>query len=206
MTHFLYFAYGSNMLTERLVARCPGAEPLGPAVLADHEVSFCTRGADGSGKAGLLQRAGAEAHGVLFRVPRDEQHILDQFESAPTRYRREMVVVRGETEVHAEVATYLPQPDHIEANLDAHDWYHALCFHGARQNGVATHGTAWLATGGKPTRPEHAHKMGGYEYGIAALRAAGVLLDDHHEARDFAEPQADAASGANALAGEAGSS
>jgi hypothetical protein len=51
---FLFFAYGSNMLTERLRERCPDARPLGTAIARGYLLSFSKRSKDGSAKATLV--------------------------------------------------------------------------------------------------------------------------------------------------------
>jgi hypothetical protein len=53
MGDFVYFAYGSNMLTARLRERCPSARPLGLAAAPGYGVAFNKQGMDGSGKATL---------------------------------------------------------------------------------------------------------------------------------------------------------
>ena len=52
-TTFHYFAYGSNMLTARLKARCSGAELVGRAFADGWGIEFSKPGEDGSGKATL---------------------------------------------------------------------------------------------------------------------------------------------------------
>ena len=54
---FLFFAYGSNMLTERVRERCPDARPLGAAIARGYVLSFSKRSKDGSSKATLLTTA-----------------------------------------------------------------------------------------------------------------------------------------------------
>ena len=69
---FLFFAYGSNMLTERLRERCPDARPLGAAIARGYVLSFSKRSKDGSSKATLLTTtdgAKQDAYGVLFEIP-----------------------------------------------------------------------------------------------------------------------------------------
>ena len=51
----LYFAYGSNMLTERLKARVSSATPIGKANLSDHGLRFHKKSKDGSGKCDIIK-------------------------------------------------------------------------------------------------------------------------------------------------------
>lgn len=133
---FLYFAYGSNMLTTRLQARCPSARPLGRAVARGWRVEFVKPGRDGSAKAGLVPDSQGEAHGVLFRVARTELPALDRAEAAGKGYDRDdtFVVISATNEVEMAVMTYLPRQK--RQGLQPYDWYHLLCLEGARQHGL----------------------------------------------------------------------
>ena len=84
---FLYFGYGSNMLTQRLRERCRGAEPDHSAVdgsavaVADgYAVDLSKRSKDGSGKATLREVPGERSFGVLFKIPEDQKRRLDKIE------------------------------------------------------------------------------------------------------------------------------
>ena len=65
---FLYFGYGSNMLTERLRARCPGAKCVSTAEVIDYALEFSKPSVDGSGKAtlGHLEGRNQTSIGVVF--------------------------------------------------------------------------------------------------------------------------------------------
>lgn len=81
MQEFLYFAYGSNMLTARLNERCPSAKPAGCAFAPGYRLTFDKLGRDGSGKATITPAAPEEqVSGVLFTVSRDDLPALDQAE------------------------------------------------------------------------------------------------------------------------------
>ncbi len=180
MTNFLYFAYGSNMLTERLVARCPGAKPVGVAYAPDHAVSYCLVGSDGSAKAGIIREIGSEAWGVLFEVPWAEQPILDRFEGTPDLYQREQLdVVRMEDGQSVTAVTYRPQPGYISHSKKPYDWYRALCLGGAMQHKMPPHAHAALAAVAAANAAEiGASHEEGREHALAALKAAGLLGDD----------------------------
>jgi len=63
----LHFAYGSNMHHGLMRRRCPGAEPLGLAVLRDHRFIITK-----DGYASVVAARGAQTHGLLWRLtPRD---------------------------------------------------------------------------------------------------------------------------------------
>lgn len=129
----LYFAYGSNLLTQRLTARCPSARPLARATLGDHHVDFAKLSTvDGSGKATILPAPGHTAHGVLFRMHQDDLSTLDVIEGVGHGYHRlDRVEVRLEGEM-ALASTYIAsQPTGPIRPLD---WYLALILAGGREH------------------------------------------------------------------------
>jgi hypothetical protein len=140
MAYFTYFAYGSNMLVERLRAedRCPSARVIGPAIAQDFELRFAKRSKDGSGKATLVQRKNATAHGVLFAVDESERTQLIRTEGAGIGYRSAgdfpVFDVREERVTHA--MSFFAAPAYLDRNLQPFDWYHALVVAGAKQNGL----------------------------------------------------------------------
>ena len=156
MTIF-YFAYGSNMLIERLRAadRCPGAITLGRAFAIDVAIEFTKRSkVDGSGKATLGEAAGQQTPGALFEIPTAQLRALDRAEGAGMGYDRcnTFPVQRSGSHEIVQAVTYLatsPKP-----NLKPYDWYLALVIAGA-----------------------HQHRLG-EEY-LAALRRVPYIQDVH---------------------------
>lgn len=137
-TTFRYFAYGSNMLTERLKARCCGAGPMGRAFADGWALEFNKPSRDGSGKATLSMKAGCRTLGVLFEIPVGERGDLDDAEGAGPGggYKRcDAFPVRladGDGTVTA--STYLAKK--TDGSLDPYDWYLALVIAGAREHGL----------------------------------------------------------------------
>ena len=147
MTRLTYFAYGSNMLTTRLQARCPSAKAIGPARLHGWRLSFEKRSLDGSGKATISKAAAPQAlvRGVLFSLHIDDLPVLDRAEEKGVGYDRiDRFAVHCETADGARDAfTYLacaPEPD-----LQPFDWYLALILAGAREYGLSEEHFAALA-------------------------------------------------------------
>lgn len=180
MSSFLYFGYGSNMLTERLTARCPSAWPVGPACAPDFAMRFAVQSEDGSSKAGLLPAPGAFAWGVLYEIELSEQHILDRFEHEPVVYTRTEIAVSetegGET---FPAVTYLPRPEHVISDRQPYDWYRALCLGGARQHLLPEKTIAELesvAVVGAPYGNDLKHN--GIDVALKALTAAGFATPD----------------------------
>jgi gamma-glutamylcyclotransferase len=135
---FLYFAYGSNLLTRRLRAanRAPSAQPLGVGRLSHHRLTFDKLSdRDGSGKcdAERTDRLTDCVVGVVYRIECAEQAALDLVEGVGLGYRR--VEVEVETDGGTLTCrTYLATLK--RAGIKPFDWYKALVLAGAREHGL----------------------------------------------------------------------
>lgn len=133
MTSFFYFAYGSNMLTERLVARCPSARPVGTAYAPDYTLEFSKKSTDTSGKATLVPCPGAKQHGVIFEIDQADQAELDHFEGAGNGYDRvDAFTVTAASGTEVSTTTYLATKP--VQGLKPFDWYLALVVSGAKRH------------------------------------------------------------------------
>lgn len=83
----LYFAFGSNMHRGQMAKRCPGAQAMGQAVLADWRF-LITR----DGYASIEPEAGARVHGVLWRCAPKDILTLDRYEGVPGGWYRQVRV------------------------------------------------------------------------------------------------------------------
>ena len=83
----LLFAYASNLNRDRMADRCPMAEPLGTATLADHRLVF-RHGAD------VEPHAGSTTLGVVWRLTPEDLVALDHYEGFPSLYRKDFRVVQ----------------------------------------------------------------------------------------------------------------
>ncbi|MFW6058299.1 MAG: gamma-glutamylcyclotransferase family protein, partial [Persicimonas sp.] len=129
MKFLKYFAYGSNMLTERLRRRVPSTTPLGPARLEGFELRFHKRGADGSAKCNVVADTDACVHGVLFEIHSQERYLLDRAEGLGYGY--ELVDIELDTSQGAvEAFCYVASPDHIDRSLLPFRWYKDFVVHG----------------------------------------------------------------------------
>lgn len=132
MSTFVYFAYGSNMLVERLAARCPSARRLGIVIAVGHTVDFSKRGADGSGKAALVRQKGRLTFGVLFEIALGERDVLDWHEG-PGYQRVDDFRVWSVSSLDAvSASTYVPCAS--EPDLLPYDWYLQLVVAGCEQS------------------------------------------------------------------------
>lgn len=88
-----YFAYGSNMLEERLQARCPSATCRGVGSLEDHTLVFPRRSEVlKCGVAGVQAATGERVFGVVYHLSAADLRRLDQFEGTSSgAYQREEV-------------------------------------------------------------------------------------------------------------------
>ena len=135
MTKFRYFAYGSNMLTERLKPRCRSAVAIGVAEVAGRAIEFSKRGEDRSGKATLTE-SNRSAFGVVYEIDNAELCELDTHEGKKGRgyYRDDhfAVTLADGSTIHAK--TYLASMP--EDHLKPYDWYLALVIAGAREHNL----------------------------------------------------------------------
>lgn len=130
---FLYFAYGSNMLSSRLIARCPSAKVIGIASARHHALKFSKKSIDGSGKATLLECVDAiHTPGVLFEIEEGEREELDKFEGAGKGYDRVDKFGIETINETATATTYLASE--TQSDLIPFDWYLALVIAGALEH------------------------------------------------------------------------
>ena len=128
-----YFAYGSNMSSARLLARTPGARPLGTFILDHHDLRFHKRGRDGSGKCDAFFTGldSDSVHGVLFEIAVHEKRALDRIEGLGAGYDEKQVSVRSRDGVRVSATTYVATD--IAAQLSPFSWYLQHVIVGARE-------------------------------------------------------------------------
>lgn len=133
MTDLLYFAYGSNMLRQRLDVRCPHLRLVDVATLADYRLTFDQYSpADDSGKGGIEAAPGHVVHGVLWLLPRADLPTLDRAEARGRGYERVRRTVTDDDGRSFDVMTYLPLDR--RSSLKPWDWYLNLVIAGAEQH------------------------------------------------------------------------
>lgn len=91
----LYFAYGSNMSPRQMASRCPGALPLGPALLPGYRLAFDLPSRFWGGwVADVRPDPRGTVWGVLWRLRPEHWAILDDYEDVDERrYERVTLVV-----------------------------------------------------------------------------------------------------------------
>jgi len=138
---FLYFAYGSNMLFERIEGRCPFAELIGTASVKGYKLAFHKKSNDGSAKADIIKcdDENSIVCGVVYKIGDEHSGKLDGAESyiegSRKHYNRndsfEVVLNDGKK---LETRVYLAWEASIEKNLLPYKWYWALVMAGAIEN------------------------------------------------------------------------
>jgi gamma-glutamylcyclotransferase len=177
MRTFTYLAYGSNMLTGRLRARCPSAAPIGAGSLHGYALAFCKRSVDFSGKASLVSAPGAVVHGVLFAIDLAERHRLDQAEGPGYRRVEGMRVLVAGSGKPVTACAYVVTEEATDHALLPYDWYRALILAGAAQHGLPPDYVGFLSGHGfrtdceleRPSRLEALRVLDaiGCEHGLA---------------------------------------
>ncbi len=166
----LYFAYGSNMLTTRLAARCPSVLCKGIAYTDGWHVQFTKPGGDGSGKAGLAQAPSARHPGILYQIHSKEIDTLDRIEGVGHGYTRHdgfpVTTVAGEA-----VSSFTYMPTRHDQSLLPYDWYLALCVAGAMEHGLDAHLLEGFAR--HPHLPDTQAQREARTLAVQALNAAG---------------------------------
>lgn len=130
----LYFAYGSNMLEQRLKDRVKSAEFFSSAWIRGWEVRFHKRSIDGSGKADLVQTGDLEdiVHGVVYQFDPNERDALNEAERGYDRAAIQVHTDSGDRDV----TTYLARRGRIDESLKPYTWYRDLILCGAEQHGL----------------------------------------------------------------------
>ena len=144
-TTFQYFAYGSNMLTRRLIAadRAPSAKAIGIGYIKCRRLTFSKVSQDGSGKcdAELTGKKTDRVYGVIFGIALTDKAALNNAEGLEKGYAEEHVdVVTGSGTV--QVVTYIATKK--EPVLRPYHWYKSITVAGAVEHGLPKDYVEWL--------------------------------------------------------------
>ena len=138
MSSFLYFAYGSNMLLQRLKERCSSAVFQETVYVDGYSLNFSKKSIDDSGKATIKQSGGGRVYGTVFELKDDDLERLDKAEGNGKGYtRNDDFRVRSTITDHAlQVSTYIADHGSCDQSLRPYDWYLDLVIAGARQHSL----------------------------------------------------------------------
>lgn len=163
-----YFAYGSNLNIEQMLARCPGAEIVGWAELKGHELLF-----KGSRRGSFLTVKPGEGSvwiGV-WSITAEDEHALDRYEGVPKFYEKREIVL----DVHL-VPTPRPHPTTYRALCSVRD-FSALTLYG-EENIETLKGLIYvMTTGHRPYIPSRR-----LETYVEGFEAFGFPLSDLSDA------------------------
>ncbi len=126
-----YFAYGSNMLSKRMLERIPESEVVGIACLSDWKLTWNKVSRDGSGKANLKKLKKSQVWGVVYRIPDHKIPDLDKIEGG---YQRREIEVHFPNQDKRLVFTYVSE--NRDANLEPYQWYKDLVVKGAVEHSL----------------------------------------------------------------------
>ena len=130
---FNYFAYGSNMLTERLIQRCPSTKAVGVAFVDGYSLEFSKISKDGSGKATIVKSPDQRQYGVVFMIEKCDLNNLNDAEGLGKGYdlKCHFNVTLADTGLPIVTKTYTATKGHKDPSLKPFDWYLALVVAGA---------------------------------------------------------------------------
>lgn len=80
----LYIAYGSNLNTEQMAWRCPGAKVLAKSWLHDYRLVF--QGRRFGAHANVIPEAGQDVPVVIWEIDRYDEMALDRYEGVKGGY------------------------------------------------------------------------------------------------------------------------
>lgn len=140
-----YFAYGSNMLTERLKARVSSASNPTHYVLLRHHLRFHKKSVDCSGKCSIVATESATdaVHGILFDVADDQIDALDRAEGVGYGYQRDEITIMLDG-AETKVFVYVAEKNAIDEALVPYRWYYDLVLAGAEQHALPNNYVAGL--------------------------------------------------------------
>ena len=134
-----YFAYGSNMLEQRLRApeRVPGAVCLTNVFASKYRLRFNKKSIDNSGKCNIVQTGAADDSvlGVLFEIPEAQRRKLDVAEGYGHGYDYANIDVHLPDGTIERALAYVATV--TDGKLLPYSWYHQLVVAGAEQHGLS---------------------------------------------------------------------
>jgi hypothetical protein len=125
--HNYYFAYGSNMLPERLLERIIKYHTAFPSTLSNYRFTYNKKSIDRTAKANIIEdTSGAVAMGICFEIDDDDFSELQKFENGYDR-RNITITLKGGKQVSA--VTYIS--DSTDDTLTPSKEYKDLVLKGA---------------------------------------------------------------------------
>lgn len=104
MKEKLYVAYGSNINLEQMAFRCPNSEVVGTAMLQGYELQF-------KRVATIEKKENAQTPVLIWKLPKEDENVLDRFEGFPSLYRKEQVYLEVDGQ-EQKVMVYIMNGNH----------------------------------------------------------------------------------------------
>ncbi|MCX8037778.1 MAG: gamma-glutamylcyclotransferase [Candidatus Sumerlaeia bacterium] len=134
MSYVWYFAYGSNLVRDRMGRRTGNILEAKRARLEGYRITFNKRGNDGTGKANIAPNPGDTVWGVVYRCPPGALDILDGYEGvAGGHYARQKVRLRLDGGDELDAVTYVAGNAFIANSLIPSPKYLQTILRGARE-------------------------------------------------------------------------
>ena len=86
-----YLAYGSNLNRRQMMNRCPGAKPLGTAVIENYRLLF--KGSKSGSYLTIEPEEGSYVPVAVWAVTATDEQRLDFYEGYPTFYYKKVMLV-----------------------------------------------------------------------------------------------------------------
>ncbi len=114
-----YFAYGSNMDSQRMNKRHVSFSQRVHAVLKGYTLAFNKVASDDprEGKANIVPKIDGIVEGVLYEIPESDLPKLNIHEGFPRHYYHKTVTVQTDSDASFNSLTYVAQPDKIREGL-----------------------------------------------------------------------------------------
>lgn len=132
-----YFAYGSNLLKERMVARAPSAIVRATGYIEGYKIKYNKRSKDGSGKCNLVKTEDDKdkVYGAVYDFLDEDKPTLDKHEGLGSGYNAEEIrVITNNGEIRA--YTYVADDSAVDDSLRPYSWYKDFVVKGARQHSL----------------------------------------------------------------------
>jgi len=128
-----YFAYGSNLLFERLRERVPSTKIVGMGFINRFVLQFYKRSIDGSGKCTIIPTSNEQdrVYGMITVMDEADKPRLDRAEGLGHGYYQHRIEVKTP---HGTESAFTYVAEHVDETLQPYTWYRDLVVAGAVQN------------------------------------------------------------------------
>jgi gamma-glutamylcyclotransferase (GGCT)/AIG2-like uncharacterized protein YtfP len=112
-----YFAFGSNMDSQRMTNRGVNFKSRRAAKLSGYKLVFNKTGSNGQGYANIVSEENGTVEGVLYETDESSLAKLDRFEGVPTHYYKDWLSVETRKGQKIWAVVYIAQPTMCKAGL-----------------------------------------------------------------------------------------